>query len=63
MKTANLVQIQVRIASSSAERNTETEVVVQAVNFKELPLVSVAPSDDDDEVVAMIKELLDTRIR
>lgn len=25
--------------------------------------IFVAPSDDDDEVVAMIKELLDTRIR
>uniref|UniRef100_A0A3Q3VMW6 NFU1 iron-sulfur cluster scaffold homolog, mitochondrial n=1 Tax=Mola mola TaxID=94237 RepID=A0A3Q3VMW6_MOLML len=27
------------------------------------PSVDTAPSDDDDEVVAMIKELLDTRIR
>lgn len=25
--------------------------------------MSAAPSEDDDEVVAMIKELLDTRIR
>lgn len=25
--------------------------------------VILAPSDDDDELVAMIKELLDTRIR
>lgn len=33
------------------------------VNAKESPCVFSAPSDDDDEVVAMIKELLDTRIR
>lgn len=29
----------------------------------ESQFISSAPSDDDDEVVAMIKELLDTRIR
>lgn len=34
-----------------------------SVNTKESPLIFSAPSDDDDEVVAMIKELLDTRIR
>lgn len=33
------------------------------VNANKSPLVFSAPSDDDDEVVAMIKELLDTRIR
>lgn len=30
---------------------------------KKPQLLFSAPSDDDDEVVAMIKELLDTRIR
>ncbi|XP_037114522.1 NFU1 iron-sulfur cluster scaffold homolog, mitochondrial isoform X1 [Syngnathus acus] len=33
------------------------------VNEDEKPNEDTAPSDDDDEVVAMIKELLDTRIR
>ncbi|KAA8592361.1 hypothetical protein FQN60_017816 [Etheostoma spectabile] len=33
------------------------------VNEDSTPSVDTAPSDDDDEVVAMIKELLDTRIR
>ncbi|XP_059192928.1 NFU1 iron-sulfur cluster scaffold homolog, mitochondrial [Centropristis striata] len=33
------------------------------VNEDSTPSPDTAPSDDDDEVVAMIKELLDTRIR
>ncbi|KAM7018350.1 NFU1 iron-sulfur cluster scaffold homolog, mitochondrial [Tautogolabrus adspersus] len=33
------------------------------VNEDSQPNADTAPSDDDDEVVAMIKELLDTRIR
>ncbi|XP_072244295.1 NFU1 iron-sulfur cluster scaffold homolog, mitochondrial [Leuresthes tenuis] len=33
------------------------------VNEDSKPSADTAPSDDDDEVVAMIKELLDTRIR
>ncbi|TRY99439.1 hypothetical protein DNTS_022989 [Danionella cerebrum] len=33
------------------------------VNEKEAPPADTAPSEDDDEVVSMIKELLDTRIR
>ncbi|XP_058492038.1 NFU1 iron-sulfur cluster scaffold homolog, mitochondrial [Solea solea] len=33
------------------------------VNEDSSPSADTAPSDDDDEVVAMIKELLDTRIR
>jgi len=33
------------------------------VNEDSKPNADTAPSDDDDEVVAMIKELLDTRIR
>ncbi|KAM3868304.1 NFU1 iron-sulfur cluster scaffold homolog, mitochondrial [Diretmus argenteus] len=33
------------------------------VNEDSAPSADTAPSDDDDEVVAMIKELLDTRIR
>ncbi|XP_040898087.1 NFU1 iron-sulfur cluster scaffold homolog, mitochondrial [Toxotes jaculatrix] len=33
------------------------------VNEDTKPSADTAPSDDDDEVVAMIKELLDTRIR
>ncbi|KAM4615735.1 NFU1 iron-sulfur cluster scaffold homolog, mitochondrial [Polymixia lowei] len=33
------------------------------VNEESAPSADTAPSDDDDEVVAMIKELLDTRIR
>ncbi|XP_029915515.1 NFU1 iron-sulfur cluster scaffold homolog, mitochondrial [Myripristis murdjan] len=33
------------------------------LNEDSLPSADTAPSDDDDEVVAMIKELLDTRIR
>ncbi|KAF1389700.1 hypothetical protein PFLUV_G00076210 [Perca fluviatilis] len=33
------------------------------VNEDSTPSADTAPSDDDDEVVAMIKELLDTRIR
>ncbi|KAM9360786.1 NFU1 iron-sulfur cluster scaffold homolog, mitochondrial [Symphorus nematophorus] len=33
------------------------------VNEDSQPSADTAPSDDDDEVVAMIKELLDTRIR
>ncbi|KAM6930361.1 NFU1 iron-sulfur cluster scaffold homolog, mitochondrial [Xenentodon cancila] len=33
------------------------------VNEDSRPNADTAPSDDDDEVVAMIKELLDTRIR
>ncbi|XP_053276762.1 NFU1 iron-sulfur cluster scaffold homolog, mitochondrial isoform X1 [Pleuronectes platessa] len=33
------------------------------VNEESEPNADTAPSDDDDEVVAMIKELLDTRIR
>ncbi|CAL8342728.1 unnamed protein product [Lota lota] len=33
------------------------------VNEDSVPSPDTAPSDDDDEVVAMIKELLDTRIR
>ncbi|XP_075961123.1 NFU1 iron-sulfur cluster scaffold homolog, mitochondrial isoform X4 [Anarhichas minor] len=33
------------------------------VNEDSTPSADTAPADDDDEVVAMIKELLDTRIR
>ncbi|KAI2645625.1 hypothetical protein H4Q32_024692 [Labeo rohita] len=33
------------------------------VNEADAPRADTAPSEDDDEVVAMIKELLDTRIR
>ncbi|XP_071387409.1 NFU1 iron-sulfur cluster scaffold homolog, mitochondrial [Centroberyx affinis] len=33
------------------------------VNEESVPSADTAPSDDDDEVVAMIKELLETRIR
>merc|ERR550519_892787 len=33
------------------------------INDGTVPREDTAPSDDDDEVVAMIKELLDTRIR
>uniref|UniRef100_A0A8C7DNK2 NFU1 iron-sulfur cluster scaffold homolog, mitochondrial n=2 Tax=Oncorhynchus kisutch TaxID=8019 RepID=A0A8C7DNK2_ONCKI len=33
------------------------------VNEEDTPRADTAPSDDDDEVIAMIKELLDTRIR
>lgn len=33
------------------------------INDDSKPSADTAPSDDDDEVVAMIKELLDTRIR
>ncbi|KAM9810971.1 NFU1 iron-sulfur cluster scaffold homolog, mitochondrial [Neosynchiropus ocellatus] len=33
------------------------------VNEDSVPSADTAPSEDDDEVVAMIKELLDTRIR
>ncbi|KAG7480690.1 hypothetical protein MATL_G00059020 [Megalops atlanticus] len=33
------------------------------VNEEDTPSADTAPSEDDDEVVAMIKELLDTRIR
>ncbi|XP_061673280.1 NFU1 iron-sulfur cluster scaffold homolog, mitochondrial [Syngnathoides biaculeatus] len=36
---------------------------VPVVNEDAKPSEDTAPSDDDDEVVAMIKELLDTRIR
>ncbi|XP_030634795.1 NFU1 iron-sulfur cluster scaffold homolog, mitochondrial [Chanos chanos] len=33
------------------------------INEEDAPRADTAPSDDDDEVIAMIKELLDTRIR
>ncbi|KAL0979429.1 hypothetical protein UPYG_G00184950 [Umbra pygmaea] len=33
------------------------------INEDDQPRADTAPSDDDDEVIAMIKELLDTRIR
>lgn len=39
---------------------TESKVIKYIVHA--CPM-SAAPSEDDDEVVAMIKELLDTRIR
>uniref|UniRef100_A0AAY5L679 NFU1 iron-sulfur cluster scaffold homolog, mitochondrial n=1 Tax=Esox lucius TaxID=8010 RepID=A0AAY5L679_ESOLU len=33
------------------------------INEEDTPRADTAPSDDDDEVITMIKELLDTRIR
>ncbi|KTF82297.1 hypothetical protein cypCar_00030515 [Cyprinus carpio] len=33
------------------------------VNEADAPRADTAPSEDDDEMVAMIKEVLDTRIR
>ncbi|XP_027007136.1 NFU1 iron-sulfur cluster scaffold homolog, mitochondrial isoform X1 [Tachysurus fulvidraco] len=36
---------------------------IPVINEDTVPRTDTAPSEDDDEVVAMIKELLDTRIR
>lgn len=66
------------ITISKADSNMEWKVIkpdvfatimdfftsgVPVVNEESIPSADTAPSDDDDEVVAMIKELLDTRIR
>lgn len=63
MKKANLVLIQVNIDLFFKDQNKQNLSVKLFVTAKESPLAFSAPSDDDDEVVAMIKELLDSRIR
>lgn len=66
------------ITITRANANTEWKVIkpdvfatimdfftsgLPVVNEADAPRADTAPSEDDDEVVAMIKELLDTRIR
>lgn len=67
MRRAYQAQTQVGISTNSTGskyfKQRDSLAYNVSVNSNDLLFFLSAPSDDDDEVVAMIKELLDTRIR